>query len=107
LHQAQVHLHRLDNILLRIGVGPKGNSFPAMEDLIVEVRSKINLTAPGVSIEAALVDSLQRIQQLQLDAYGSTSAAAHELGFSNAANVLQQSIDDKTTVARELAEFTI
>jgi ferritin-like metal-binding protein YciE len=105
LHQAQVHLHRVDNILLRIGVGPKGNSFPAMEDLIVEARSKINGTAPGVSIDAALVDSLRRIQELELSVYGSANATAHELGFTSAANALQQSIDEKIAAGRELAEF--
>lgn len=105
LHQAQVHLHRLDNILLRIGVGPKGNPFPAMEDLIVEVRSKINGTAQGASIDAQLVDSLRCIQELELNVYGAANAAARELGFSNAANALQQSIDEKLVAGRELAEF--
>jgi ferritin-like metal-binding protein YciE len=76
-----------------------------MEDLILEVRSKINGTAPGVSIDAALVDSLRRIQHLELTVYGSAIAAARELGFSNAANSLQQSIDEKIAAGRELAEF--
>jgi ferritin-like metal-binding protein YciE len=105
LHQAQVHLHRLDTILLRLGVGPKGNPFPAMESLVVEARGKINGTAPGMPIDAALIDSLRRIQELEISVYGSAHATALELGFANAANSLQESIDEKVAAGSELAEF--
>jgi ferritin-like metal-binding protein YciE len=94
LHQAQVHLHRLDGIFLRLGLGPKGNTDVDMERLAEKAKRMMSENAQANEMDADLMAWLKNIQQLATPAYASVQSAAQQLGHANAARTLQESLDE-------------
>jgi ferritin-like metal-binding protein YciE len=72
---------------------------------VLEAKAQLNEANGGASIDAALIVSIRRMQELELAGYVTAHAAAQELGYSGAANSLQQCIDEKASACNEFAEF--
>ena len=105
LHQTQVHVHRLDRIFLRLGAGPKGNNCASMESLITEARQLMNEETKSRAMDAALIAAAQRMEHFQLTGYACAHTGAHDLGHNNAAQSLQQSLEEKQATDKRLTEL--
>ncbi|HMO83463.1 MAG TPA: DUF892 family protein [Lacipirellulaceae bacterium] len=103
MHQAQVHLHRIDNIFAKLGVGPKGGEFLALQELIVEARHVMGQSVSAIEADADLIGLIQRIQHLAAAGYAPAQGLARKLGYSAAAESLELSLNEKTDANSLLA----
>ncbi len=71
LHQTQVHVHRLDKLFLRLGVGPKGSNCRAMEGLVAESKDLLPEQAQATVLDAALIAAAQRMEHYEMAGFGS------------------------------------
>lgn len=105
LHQTQVHVHRLDKIFLRLGVGPKGTNCRPMEVLAAESKDLVSDEAQATVFDAALIAAAQRMEHYQLASAGSARTSARILGHNNAADALQEMLVEKDAADKKLTEL--
>lgn len=94
LHQTQTHVHRLDQIFLRLGWGSKGSACRIMEGLIAESKDLMSDEAKPTVLDVALIVGLQRIVHYVMAGYGSLRPLATQLGHTKAAALLQESLTE-------------
>ena len=105
LHESQVHLNRLEKIIERMGVGPKGRECKAMETWISEAKDLTDDEAHPSVMDAALIAAAQRMEHYELAGYGCVCTFARKLGYDQAADLLQSSLDEKVEREKRLTEL--
>jgi len=89
------HVTRLEKVFELIGVKPEERKCRAMVGLISEADDVLkDCEAPEVR-DAAIVSSAQRIQHYEMAGYGTARTYARTLGEDDAADVLQQTLDEE------------
>ena len=105
IHQAQVHVDRLDKIFGRLGVGPKGNPCHAMEGLVNEAKDLFGDDAQPTVMDTALIAASQRLGHYLIAGIGSALTLARQLGHKNAAAVLQEMLEVGVDADRRLTDL--
>jgi ferritin-like metal-binding protein YciE len=105
IHQAQVHVDRLNKIFGRLGVGPKGNACHAMEGLDNEAKDLFGDEAQPTVIDTALIAASQRLGHYLIAGIGSALTLARQLGHKNVAAVLQEMLEVGVDADRRLTDL--
>lgn len=102
-------IERIDKIVEALDLKLKRVKCVAMEGLIEEGKEVIDSVDEGALRDAALIGGAQKVEHYEIAAYGTLSALAKELGYSDAIPLLQatlkeeKSTDEKLTQLAELA----
>jgi len=110
LEQTKGHVERLEQIGEQLGAKLGGHKCKAMEGLIEEGAELIHEDAEDAIRDAGLIGAAQRVEHYEIAGYGTAIALANGLGHSDAAELLQQTLDEeKETDAKltEIAESTV
>jgi ferritin-like metal-binding protein YciE len=110
LSQTEVHVSRLEQIFNALGEKAKGEKCEAMEGLIKEGEDLIDNTDEGYVRDAGLIAAAQKVEHYEMGGYGSARTFARHLGHNDAANLLEQTLnEEKQTDVRltDLAEGMI
>jgi ferritin-like metal-binding protein YciE len=81
-----------------------------MEGLLEEGKDAMAEDADPSVMDAALICAAQRVEHYEMAGYGCVRTFARLLGFDNAADLLQETLDEEGTAEKkltELAESTI
>jgi len=106
LKQTQTHVQRIEQVFEALGEKAKAKKCKAMKGLIEEGEERISDEAG----DAALIAAAQKVEHYEIAGYGSLKCWADHLGEAEAAELLEQTLeeeketDDKLT---ELAENSI
>lgn len=95
LEETKNHLTRLTGIFKRLEFEPGGHKCAAMEGLIKEGESLIKEEPPSKVLDAALVGAAQRVEHYEMAGYGTARAYAEKLGEHQAADELQQTLNEE------------
>lgn len=95
LEQSREHLRRLEDVFDDLGQNPMGEHCPAMEGLIQEGEKIITASGDTSVKDAALIAAAQRVEHYEMAGYGAVRTYAKELGYKDAANLLQQTLDEE------------
>jgi ferritin-like metal-binding protein YciE len=57
------------------------------------------------TLDAALIGAAQRVEHYEIAAYGTARAHAELLGFTKAARLLQQTLDEETRTDKKLSQL--
>jgi ferritin-like metal-binding protein YciE len=78
-----------------------------MQGLIEE--SKELLTAQGneAVIDCGIIAAVQKIEHYEIAAYGTARVLAEELGLEEAANILNEILEEEKGADRKLSEITL
>lgn len=103
LHQALEHhlqvtrgqVDRLDQIFRNLGEQPHGKKCVGMEGLIKEGEELINHKVDPDVMDAGIIGAAQKVEHYEITAYGTARAHARELGYHDAAGLLQQTLDEE------------
>ena len=76
-----------------------------MESLITETRRSMSEVIKSAAMDAALIAAAQRMEHFQMTGYACARTVAHDLGHNNAAESLQQSLDEKQATDKRLTEL--
>lgn len=110
LEQTKGHVERLEQIAEQLGAKLGGHKCKAMEGLIEEGAELIDEDAEDAIRDAGLIGAAQRVEHYEMAGYGTAIALANGLGHTEAAELLQQTLDEEKETDEkltELAESTI
>lgn len=96
LQQTQGQIQRLEQVFQLIGEDAEGKKCEAMEGLIKEAESIISDTDEGTSTrDVGLIMAAQKVEHYEIASYGSIRQLAITLGLTEAAQLLEQTLDEE------------
>ena len=103
--QTKEQLGRLETIFQRLEVSPRGKKCKAMEGLIEEGKEVLQEEADDCVRDAALIAAAQRVEHYEIAGYGCARTFARMLGEEEAADLLQQTLDEEAQTDKKLTEL--
>lgn len=110
IENAKEHQQRIRQICGGLGVSPEGHKCKGMEGLVREGNDFLNEVSDDQARDAGLVAMAQRMEHYGMAGYGSARTFALHLDYGNAAQQLQQTLEEEARVDErmtELAESTL
>jgi ferritin-like metal-binding protein YciE len=102
LDQTQRQVDRLHQIFEELGTSPTGKKCVGMEGLIEEGNEIVNSQADPDVKDAGIIASAQKVEHYEISGYGTARTFAQQLGFTRAAQVLQQILQEEKTTDEKL-----
>jgi ferritin-like metal-binding protein YciE len=96
LGETRHHLERIEDVCSQIGISPSGERCKGMEGLIREGDEIITAAGDPAAKDAALIAAAQRVEHYEIAAYGTARTLADELGFDDAKDLLDQTLDEES-----------
>jgi ferritin-like metal-binding protein YciE len=107
LEETHGHVQRLEKVFEMHGQSPKGVTCPAIDGIISEAEDIAGDVDDQEVLDAALAAAAQAVEHYEITRYGSLIAWARELGRTDCAQLLEQTLaEEKATDAKltQLAE---
>ncbi|MDR3709049.1 MAG: ferritin-like domain-containing protein [Capsulimonadaceae bacterium] len=106
IQQTEAHVRRLEQILDDLGEKPIGKFCKGMQGLVEEENEVLNETdaTPGVR-DAALISAVQRVEHYEIAGYGCARTFAERLGENEAAEMLQQTLNEAGETDKKLTQI--
>ena len=106
LEQTRTHVARLEEIFDGLGT-TNGNEkeCEAMKGLIKEGEETINAMGDRNVKDAALISAAQRVEHYEIAAYGTARTHAEKLGYDDAADLLQRTLDEEGDANKKLTKL--
>jgi ferritin-like metal-binding protein YciE len=98
-------VERLDMIFEELGKSPRGKKCKGMEGLLEESREIMLEDMEPEVLDAALIAAAHRVEHYEIAGYGTVCIYAQLLGDSQAANLLQQTLDEEGETDKRLTEL--
>jgi ferritin-like metal-binding protein YciE len=95
LEQTHQHLERLDKIISDLDLSAGRHKCKAMEGLIAEADELLKADAVDAVRDAAMIGAAQRVEHYEIAGYGTARTYAEMLGHAEAAQLLQQTLDEE------------
>jgi ferritin-like metal-binding protein YciE len=105
LEQTKSHVQRLEQIFEMLDESPKGKKCKGMEGLIEEGSEIMEEDFEGALLDAALIGAAQRVEHYEIAAYGTVRAFAEELGESEHASLLAETLEEEKETDEKLTEL--
>ena len=105
LEETRVHVERLETIFNDLDASPKGKHCKAMEGLIAEADETLKEEMPDAVKDAALIAAAQRIEHYEMAGYGCVRTYARVLGEDDAAELLNETIQEEGASDEKLTEI--
>ncbi len=105
LEETKGQVQRLEQIAQQVGINPQGEQCKAMAGLIEEGRTLLNEQAEPAVLDAALIGAAQRIEHYEIAGYGTARTFARTLGNQEAAQLLQQTLEEEAQTDEKLTRL--
>jgi ferritin-like metal-binding protein YciE len=107
LAETEQQAERLEKILEELGEGTRAPKCKGMEGIIKEGEEllKKKKDAEPEALDAALIAAAQRVEHYEIAGYGTARTYAQILGFQQAANLLQQTLDEEGDTDKKLSNL--
>ena len=102
LSQTREHVSRLEQIFDKLGKSPKGKTCKAMKGLVEEGKEVMEEDMEDEVMDAALIAAAQRVEHYEIAGYGTVRTFAQRLGHQQAAQLLQQTLDEEADTDKKL-----
>jgi ferritin-like metal-binding protein YciE len=105
LMETEGHVSRLENIFRTLGQDPKSHTCDAMKGLISEGDDVVSDIDPSSLRDAALIAAANRVEHYEIAGYGSARTFADILGLTEAASLLEQTLQEEKEADRKLTQL--
>jgi ferritin-like metal-binding protein YciE len=105
LSETKGHVNRLERCFELLGKKPKAKTCDAMKGLVTEGDAVIGATGDDDVRDAALIAAAQRVEHYEIAGYGCLRTFAMHIGQENAAELLQETLDEEEKADRLLTEI--
>jgi ferritin-like metal-binding protein YciE len=105
LLQTEGHVSRLESVFSQMGLEPKREACAAMKGLIAEGEEMISAKGDPAVKDAALIAAAQRVEHYEMSGYGSARSFARRLGLTQAATLLQQTLEEEKAADEKLNQI--
>ena len=96
LGETRQHVQRIEEICSQIGINASGEPCKGMMGLIREGDEIVSASGDPATKDAALIAAAQRVEHYEIAAYGTARTLAGELGFDDAKDLLDQTLDEES-----------
>jgi len=103
--QSQKQVSRLEQAFEALGKRPRGKTCAAMDGLSEEADEAIEEGEKGPVLDAALIACAQAVEHYEIARYGAMVAWARQLGLDEAAELLQETLDEEKQSDQRLNEI--
>lgn len=105
LEETRGQVERLEQIFKGLDGSPKGKKCKAMEGLVEEGKEIIEQSADPAVKDAALIAAAQRVEHYEIAGYGCVRTFARLLGNDEAADLLQETLDEEAAADKKLTDL--
>jgi ferritin-like metal-binding protein YciE len=106
LEETRNHVTRLEQVFNSIGVEPERQTCQAMKGLVSEGSEIIDSKGSNPAVrDAGLIAAAQRVEHYEMAAYGTARTFAEQLGMSQAADLLQSTLDEEEAADEKLTQL--
>ena len=105
LQQTRDHVTRLEQIFGDAGIQSPSEHCMGMEGLLREGEEIIAAQGDPAAKDAALIAAAQRVEHYEIAAYGTARTLADELGFDDAKDLLDQTLDEESDADKLLTKI--
>jgi ferritin-like metal-binding protein YciE len=107
LEQTKGHVERLEKIFGLLGKTARAETCKAMEGLIEEGSDLLKEEGSPSVKDAALIGAAQRVEHYEIAAYGTARTLAQLLGQDEAAELLQETLDEERETDEKLTDLAM
>lgn len=104
LEETKGQIERLDKIASLLDIKLTGKKCKAMEGLIEEAKELMEEDGEPAILDAAMIGAAQKVEHYEMAAYGTARALAEQLGHSEIAELLQETLDEESAADEKLTE---
>jgi len=105
LEQTKEHVARLEQIFEALDESPKGKKCMGMEGLVKEGAEAMEEDFEDAVMDSALIGAAQRVEHYEIAAYGTTREFANLLGETEAASLLEETLNEEKETDEKLTEL--
>ena len=105
LEQTKNHVTRLESAFTSVGEKAKAVKCEAMSGLLKEADELLTETDKGTEVrDVAIISAAQKVEHYEIASYGTLRTLANTLGFSEAADLFEQTLKEEKTADSLLTE---
>jgi ferritin-like metal-binding protein YciE len=105
LEETQGHVERLEQIFTSLGEKVRGKHCDGLAGIIEEGKSVMEEDFDEQTMDACLIASGQRAEHYEMAAYGTLVAWARAMGHDDAAELLQETLDEEKAADEKLTSL--
>jgi ferritin-like metal-binding protein YciE len=105
LEQTRGHVQRLEQIFKALDEKPTGKKCKGMEGLIAEGTEMMGEDFDDDTMDAGLISAAQRVEHYEIAAYGTVRTYAELLGEDEAAQLLEQTLEEEKETDQKLTDL--
>jgi ferritin-like metal-binding protein YciE len=106
LEETQGQIERLDQVVESVeGLRIKRMKCHAMEGLVEEARELIDSVEKGEVLDAGLIGAAQKVEHYEIATYGTLTALAKKLGYTQAAKLLHETLEEEKSTDEKLTKI--
>ncbi|MHB0958567.1 MAG: YciE/YciF ferroxidase family protein [Pirellulaceae bacterium] len=107
LEETETQIERLEAVFEEVGANTRGPKCAAMEGLIEEAKELLKEEADPRVLDAALICAAQRVEHYEIAGYGCLRSLAEQLGMTELATQLQETLDEEKKANEILNELAL
>lgn len=107
LHQTEEHITRLEKVFALMGEQPMRRPCVATKGLIAESNEYIKGIARGPLLDAALIESAQKVEHYEIASYGTSRTYATQAGKADIAALLEANLKDVAQIDKTLTSIAV
>lgn len=105
LQQSQGHVERLEKVFGMIGQPPQGKTCEAILGIIKEGKSIIDSFKGTRALDAGLISAAQAVEHYEIARYGTLKSWARLLGLTEAAQLLDATLQEEVETDEKLSKI--
>lgn len=105
LEETKEHVSRLEEIFDALGEKPTGKTCHGMKGLIEEGSEILEEKGEESVLDAGIIAAAQKVEHYEIASYGTVRTFANLLGEDDAAELLQQTLDEEGDADKRLNEL--
>jgi len=103
--ETEGQIGRLEQVFEEIGEKPQAKTCAAIIGILDEGKEIMEDYKGSPALDAGLLSAAQAVEHYEISRYGTLSAWAEQLGHSNAATLLNDTLDEEKAADRALSEL--
>ncbi len=107
LEQTKKQVNRVEQVFEIIGKKPTAKKCDAMEGLIKEAEGIMEECKEGPMCDAGIISAAQKVEHYEIASYGTLRQFAETLGLDDAAELLQETLNEEKAANEKLTDVAV
>jgi ferritin-like metal-binding protein YciE len=105
LAQTEEHVERIERVFSNLNSSPRGKKCVGMEGIIEEGNELTKEKVKPDVLDAGLIAAAQKAEHYEIACYGTARTWAQRLGYNDAAQLLQQTLEEESMANEKLTQI--